>query len=128
MTSTDPTDQPDTKASRDDKPTLVASTDPPDPSNDHGSQEGKLEESAFYNSTASNPSFVLTGAEEKKLLRRIDWHLLPLLAAMYVVKTINAQNVSHLTQSCSTQRLVTDGGSLRCRMLVPWIKTQYTTS
>lgn len=36
----------------------------------------------------------LTAREEKKLLRRIDWHLLPLLSIMYVVKTIDAANVS----------------------------------
>lgn len=35
----------------------------------------------------------LTAQEEKKLLRRIDWRLLPLLSVMYVVKTIDAQNV-----------------------------------
>ncbi len=35
----------------------------------------------------------LTSEEEKKLLRRLDWHLLPLLAVMYAVKTIDGQNV-----------------------------------
>lgn len=37
----------------------------------------------------------LGAREERKLLRRIDWRLLPLLAAMYVVKTIDAQNVGN---------------------------------
>jgi hypothetical protein len=97
MASTISINKRDTKAPRDDKPALVAS---PNPSSDHGSQEGKLEEGALYNGTASNASLVLTGAEEKKLLRRIDWRLLPLLSAMYVVKTIDAQNVSHLTRIC----------------------------
>lgn len=35
----------------------------------------------------------LSSAEEKKLLRRMDWHLLPLLAVMYMVKTIDFTNV-----------------------------------
>lgn len=33
--------------------------------------------------------------EGKKLLRRINWHLLPLLAMMYIIKTMEAQNVSN---------------------------------
>ena len=37
--------------------------------------------------------------EEKKLLRRIDWHLIPLLAVMYMVKTIDASNVRCLVWS-----------------------------
>ncbi|KAK3322923.1 major facilitator superfamily domain-containing protein [Apodospora peruviana] len=37
----------------------------------------------------------LSSAEEKKLLRRIDWHLLPLLAVMYMVKTIDFTNVAN---------------------------------
>jgi hypothetical protein len=94
------------KASLDDKPTLVAITDSSGSASDRGSQEGKLEDGAFYNSTTANISSSLTGAEEKKLLGRIDWRLLPLLAAMYVVKTIDAQNVSHLIQSCCIQRLM----------------------
>ena len=75
------------------KPALIALTD--SPSSDHGSQENKLESGAFYDSAASDVSPTLSGADEKKLLRRIDWRLLPLLAAMYVIKTIDAQNVSH---------------------------------
>jgi hypothetical protein len=37
----------------------------------------------------------LSGTEEKKLLRRTDGHLLPLLALMYMVKTIDMSNVGH---------------------------------
>jgi len=77
------------------KPALVALTDSPIPGSDHGSQENKLEKGAFYDSAASDTSPTLSSADEKKLLRRIDWRLLPLLAAMYVIKTIDAQNVSH---------------------------------
>ena len=75
------------------KPALVALTD--SPGSDHGSQENKLENGVLYDSAAPDVSPTLSGADEKKLLRRIDWRLLPLLAAMYVIKTIDAQNVSH---------------------------------
>ncbi|EGX88261.1 pantothenate transporter, putative [Cordyceps militaris CM01] len=37
----------------------------------------------------------LTREQEKKLVRRIDWHLLPLLSVLYMVKTIDAINVSN---------------------------------
>lgn len=37
---------------------------------------------------------VLSAEEEKKLLRRIDWHLIPLLAVIYMLKSMDAQNVS----------------------------------
>lgn len=44
----------------------------------------------------------LSVEEEKRLLRRIDWHLLPLLAVMYMVKTIDASNVrAHFRNSTS---------------------------
>lgn len=86
-------DRPVTYSSHE-KPALVALTD--FPSSDHGSREDKLENGAFYDSAKSDISPTLSGADEKKLLRRIDWRLLPLLAAMYVIKTIDAQNVSDL--------------------------------
>lgn len=35
----------------------------------------------------------LSCEDEKKLLRRVDWHLLPLMAIIYCVKTIDASNV-----------------------------------
>ncbi|KAF5235626.1 hypothetical protein FANTH_11645 [Fusarium anthophilum] len=37
----------------------------------------------------------LSSQQEKKLLRRIDWHLIPLLSVMYMVKSIDASNVSN---------------------------------
>ena len=86
-------DRPVTYSSHE-KPALVALTD--FPSSDHGSREDKLENGAFYDSAKSDISPTLSGADEKKLLRRIDWRLLPLLAAMYVIKTIDAQNVRDL--------------------------------
>ena len=83
------------------KPAFVASSDSPIPSSDHGSKENNLEKGSFYDSAASDIGPTLSSAEEKKLLRRIDWRLLPLLAAMYVIKTIDAQNVSLLVYSAT---------------------------
>jgi hypothetical protein len=105
------------------KPALVALTD--SPSSDHGSRENKLENGAFYDSAASDISPTLSGADEKKLLRRIDWRLLPLLAAMYVIKTIDAQNVSdrvylRINQPDKKTHLT----RLRFLMRVQWTKAQ----
>lgn len=86
-------------ASLQDKPALVASPNPSGPNGGHESREVKLEDGAVFSISASESGPELSGAEEKKLLRRIDWRLLPLLAAMYVVKTIDAQNVSMLCMS-----------------------------
>lgn len=55
---------------------------------------------------ASSPSQVdeqtaartlLTADEEKKLLRRIDWHLMPLCSLMFLFKNLDSDNVSPLT-------------------------------
>lgn len=47
-----------------------------------------------YDANLMRARVTLSNTEEKKLLRRIDWHLLPLLAVMYMLKTIDFQNVS----------------------------------
>ena len=49
-----------------------------------------------YDATLMRARATLSTEDEKKLLRRIDWHLLPLLAVMYAVKTIDAANVGSL--------------------------------
>jgi hypothetical protein len=36
---------------------------------------------------------LLTYAEEKKLLRRVDWRLMPLCAIIFMIKNIDANNV-----------------------------------
>lgn len=36
-----------------------------------------------------------TGDEEKKLLRRIDWHIMPLCSLMFLLKNMDYDNVSH---------------------------------
>ncbi|KAF3766671.1 MFS general substrate transporter, partial [Cryphonectria parasitica EP155] len=48
-----------------------------------------------YDADLMRARATLSAEEEKKLLRRIDWHLLPLLSIMYMVKTIDAANVSN---------------------------------
>lgn len=50
-----------------------------------------------YDPTLMRARATLSSDEEKKLIRRIDWHLLPLLAVMYMVKTIDASNVQYLS-------------------------------
>lgn len=37
-----------------------------------------------------------SSAEETRLLRRIDWHLIPLLAIIYMVKSVDFTNVCGL--------------------------------
>jgi hypothetical protein len=108
------------------KPALVEFPESSIPGSDHGSQENKLEKGAFYDSAASDTIPTLSGADEKKLLRRIDWRLLPLLAAMYVIKTIDAQNVSHRAYHWHTSETY-----LTCRrspMRAQWTKALSTTS
>lgn len=35
----------------------------------------------------------LTADEEKRLLRRVDWHIMPLCAIMFLLKNIDSENV-----------------------------------
>ena len=59
---------------------------------------------AGYDAALMGARTALSAEEEKKLLRRIDWHLIPLLAIMYMVKTIDAANVSACPQpTCPSQ-------------------------
>lgn len=37
---------------------------------------------------------LLSYEEEKKLLRRVDWRLMPLCAVIFMVKNVDANNVS----------------------------------
>ncbi|OQE36098.1 hypothetical protein PENCOP_c012G00483 [Penicillium coprophilum] len=48
-----------------------------------------------YDATLMRARATLSSAEEKKLLRRIDWHLIPLLAVMYMLKSVDFSNVSY---------------------------------
>ena len=38
---------------------------------------------------------LLTADEEKKLLRRIDWHIMPLCSFMFMLKNMDADNISN---------------------------------
>jgi len=49
-----------------------------------------------YDSSLMRDRTLLSSDEEKRLLRRIDWRLLPLLAVMYMIKTIDAANVCQI--------------------------------
>lgn len=46
-----------------------------------------------YDPAVMGARATLSSEEEKKVLRRIDWRLLPLLALIYMIKTIDAANV-----------------------------------
>ncbi|KAJ5502245.1 hypothetical protein N7463_005119 [Penicillium fimorum] len=48
-----------------------------------------------YDATLMRARATLSSAEEKKLLRHIDWHLIPLLAVIYMVKSVDFSNVSY---------------------------------
>ncbi|CAK7209716.1 hypothetical protein SCUCBS95973_000534 [Sporothrix curviconia] len=50
---------------------------------------------AGYDAAMMSARASLSADEEKALLRRIDWRLLPLLSVIYMVKTIDAANVSN---------------------------------
>jgi hypothetical protein len=51
------------------------------------------ESASGYDPAIMGERTALNGEDEKKLLRRIDWHLIPLMAIIYCVKTIDASNV-----------------------------------
>ncbi|KAG4430559.1 hypothetical protein IFR05_013961 [Cadophora sp. M221] len=50
---------------------------------------------AGYEADQMRARALLTSEEEKKLLRRIDWHIMPLCAIAFLLKNIDANNVSN---------------------------------
>lgn len=48
-----------------------------------------------FDATLMSARAVLSSEDEKKLMRRIDCRLLPLLALMYMIKAIDAANLSN---------------------------------
>ncbi|KXT17422.1 hypothetical protein AC579_5703 [Pseudocercospora musae] len=38
---------------------------------------------------------LLSAAEEKRLLRRIDWHIMPLCSLMFLLKNLDSDNISN---------------------------------
>lgn len=69
---------------------------------------------AGYDAELMAARVTLSAEEEQKLLRRIDWHLLPLLAVMYMVKTIDASNVSPHSQRKMSFRASHSMPGLQC--------------
>lgn len=53
-----------------------------------------LESIAGYDANQMRARTLLTYEEEKKLLRRIDWHIMPLCAIAFLLKNIDSTNVS----------------------------------
>lgn len=47
-----------------------------------------------YDAERMRARTALTAEEEKKLLRRIDWHLMPLCSIIFMFKNLDSDNVS----------------------------------
>lgn len=62
--------------------------------------DGLPDEIAGFDATLMGARTTFSAEEEKKLIRRIDWHLIPLLAVMYMVKSIDASGVCPLSLRC----------------------------
>lgn len=54
------------------------------------------EDIAGYDAERMKARTSLTFEEEKKLLRRIDWHIMPLVSIMFLLKNIDYANVSRI--------------------------------
>jgi hypothetical protein len=73
---------------------MSAEIEPPVTEQVHSnSPEKTISEHGSSDATDTRNGDSLSSEEERKLLRRIDWHLLPLMAIIYMVKTIDAANV-----------------------------------
>ena len=59
--------------------------------NDEGAS-GQIE---GYDAERMRARTLLTAEEEKKLLRKVDWHLMTLCSIMFLLKNIDADNVSN---------------------------------
>ncbi|OJJ32918.1 hypothetical protein ASPWEDRAFT_53001 [Aspergillus wentii DTO 134E9] len=71
-----------------------------DKNNLHYASRGEIlgdnsEEITGYDSEWMRARTSLTAEEEKKLLRRMDWHIMPLCAIMFLLKNIDSENVSN---------------------------------
>ncbi|KAH9904428.1 putative pantothenate transporter [Xylariomycetidae sp. FL2044] len=56
---------------------------------------GAAESVEGYDEEHMRARTLLTAEEEKKLMRRIDWHLMPLCSLMFMFKNLDADNVSN---------------------------------
>lgn len=68
-----------------------------------------------YDADLMSARATLSSGEEKKLLRRIDWHLIPLLAVMYMLKSVDFTNVgSYLDRNLRIEANI-DGPGVLCQ-------------
>lgn len=58
-------------------------------------QETANESIEGYDAERMRARTLLTAEEEKKLLRKVDWHLMTLCSIMFLLKNIDADNVSN---------------------------------
>lgn len=49
-----------------------------------------------YDAERMRARTALTAEEEKKLIRRIDWHLMPLCSIIFMFKNLDSDNVSFI--------------------------------
>ncbi|KAF4931458.1 MFS transporter prlL [Colletotrichum viniferum] len=52
----------------------------------------------------------LTAAEERKLIRKVDWRLLPLLSMLYLMKKIDENNVTRIMNKGTNENILTQLG------------------
>ncbi|CZR53706.1 related to putative tartrate transporter [Phialocephala subalpina] len=57
--------------------------------------EGSDEAITGYDADRMRARALLSYDEEKKLIRRIDWHLMPLMSLMYLLKNLDAANAAN---------------------------------
>lgn len=70
----------------------------------HGQVDGEgAAEISGYDHGRMKDRTLLSYEEEKKLLRRVDWHLMLLCSVIFMIKNVDANNVRHLTFRCFTQ-------------------------
>jgi hypothetical protein len=64
-----------------------------DPPAYNGGNEEDSRSISGYDGNLMRDRVILSSEEEKKLIRRIDWHLIPLLSVIYMIKTVDFTNV-----------------------------------
>jgi hypothetical protein len=85
-------------------PTLSKTTEDSTPGALHYARRGETLDDASslnsdivgYDADRMRARALLTETEEKKLMRRIDWHLMPLCSLMFLLKNIDVNNVGSM--------------------------------
>ncbi|KAI0469648.1 MFS general substrate transporter [Xylariaceae sp. FL0804] len=62
---------------------------------EHGADGAGEDSIGGYDSDRMRDRTLLTAEEEKKLLRRIDWHLMPLCSLIFMFKQLDTENLSN---------------------------------